>query len=719
MNRVKLTTLAAIAIVLAIFAACAWRHRWISDDGLIFVRIARQIAAGHGPVFNQFERTEANTSTLWPFLIAGIGALGGGDSSNVDFSWIAVWLGLACSVVGLALAMDGSRRWHRARGSTAVLLPASALLVIGVLPFWDFATSGLESGLSFLWLGACWWLLVALRGKRLELVAAFVFGLGPLVRPDLGIASVAFCIGAWALLRPGRRRTLAMIAAATALPAAYEIFRAGFYGVLVPLPALAKSATASEWHRGAWYLLDVIAPFWVGVPVAVLIVVFAIAVRRGAVGRERIVVATPLVAASVMGIYVIRVGGDFMQARMLLPVAFAAALPGMVLPLRRFTAPALALLAIWAAVIVHARADGKRHGLSPFTEDERRGYIEWTRDPHPLQDAYVIAGTGVTETLLGALRRGERIFYSEGGFRSALAAGAPATVFVAGRLGFGGTITPLDGVAVDILGLANPIGARIELTQPDEKPGHQKLLPWAWVLADFGDTAADANIDLLLEAPPIAIAAARRAEQCGELRELLESTRAPLTAGRFFANLAGSVRRTRLEVPSDPFDAELKFCGVSHRPPTVIASSSCEQWGWSKQHVVDGILHSQGATLGFSSTVWIPNDHTEWLELELAVPSRVDGVTMYPRDDPGFVGGGFPIDFAIQTWDGSRWIDQVTRTGVAPPPDEPQAFSFATVTTQKVRIAATKLQNVPRDGYVLQLAEVTVDVDERSAHQQR
>jgi len=29
--------------------------------------------AGHGPVFNAFERAEANTSALWPWLLALIG----------------------------------------------------------------------------------------------------------------------------------------------------------------------------------------------------------------------------------------------------------------------------------------------------------------------------------------------------------------------------------------------------------------------------------------------------------------------------------------------------------------------------------------------------------------------------------------------------------------------------------------------------------------------
>ncbi|HEY1550848.1 MAG TPA: discoidin domain-containing protein, partial [Kofleriaceae bacterium] len=686
-----------------------WHHRWISDDGLIFVRIARQIAAGHGPVFNPFERTEANTSALWPWLLAGFGALGGGDSSSVDFSWIAVVLGLVCSVGGLALAMDGTRRWHRARGTDAILVPASALIAIGIVPFLDFATSGLESGLSFLWLGACWWLLVAVRSRRLVLTAAFVFGLGPLVRPDLGIASIAFCIGEWLLLRPSRRRTLAMIATATALPAAYEIFRAGFYGVIVPLPALAKSATASEWRRGALYVLDVIWPFWVFVPIIVLGALFAVAVRRGAVRRERIMIAVALLAALGMGGYVMRVGGDFMQGRMLLPVAFAAALPGMVVPLRRFTAPAIAVLVVWAAVMTHTRDDDHIHVISRFAENERLGYIKWTHDPNPLEDAYVMAGTGVTSTLLGAIRHGERVFYSEGGFRPMLAAGAPSVVFAAGRLGYGGTITPLDGETVDTLGLANPVGARIELTWPTNPPGHQKVLPWAWVLADFADPAGDAAIDPLLETTANSIAAARRAEQCGDLREMLESVRAPLTAGRFFANLVGSVRRARLEIPSDPFEAELKFCGTSHAPPTVIASSSCEQWGWGKQHLTDGVRHSQGTSLGFSSAVWAPNDHTEWLELDLRGPSRVGGVTMYPRDDAGFVGAGFPIDFAIQTWDGTRWDDQLTRENVAPPPDVPQVYRFGPVTTQKIRINATKLQDVPRDGYVLQLAELEVD----------
>jgi hypothetical protein len=42
------------------------------------------------------------------------------------------------------------------------------------------------------------------------------------------------------------------------------------------------------------------------------------------------------------------------------------------------------------------------------------------------------------------------------------------------------------------------------------------------------------------------------------------------------------------------------------------------------------------------------------------------------------------------------------------PPDAPQVYVFAPVTTSKVRVVATKLQNVRGDGYVFQLVEIEV-----------
>jgi hypothetical protein len=90
-------------------------------------------------------------------------------------------------------------------------------------------------------------------------------------------------------------------------------------------------------------------------------------------------------------------------------------------------------------------------------------------------------------------------------------------------------------------------------------PGHEKSLPWSWILADFADPSIDATG--VAGTTPEAIRAARHAMTCGDLAELLASVREPMTAGRFWDNLTGAFRRTRLEIPNDPIEAEKKFCG--------------------------------------------------------------------------------------------------------------------------------------------------------------
>ncbi|HSD87241.1 MAG TPA: discoidin domain-containing protein, partial [Kofleriaceae bacterium] len=97
----------------------------------------------------------------------------------------------------------------------------------------------------------------------------------------------------------------------------------------------------------------------------------------------------------------------------------------------------------------------------------------------------------------------------------------------------------------------------------------------------------------------------------------------------------------------------------------------------------------------------------EWVALELERARPVSGVTLYPRTDTGKAGMGFPIDFAIQTWDGAAWVDRVTRTAF-PRPDAPQTFTFTPVTTSKIRILGTRLESVPADDYVMQFAEISV-----------
>src|SRR5450432_4270460 len=120
-------TAIAITIVVAIFAWVTWQRRWVADDGLIFTRTVRQFLAGNGPVFNIYQRVEANTSTLWTYLLIVVTAI-----TRADVVTVAVTLGGLLSIGGLAVALDATRRLHRERGTYSLLVPAGALVILGV-----------------------------------------------------------------------------------------------------------------------------------------------------------------------------------------------------------------------------------------------------------------------------------------------------------------------------------------------------------------------------------------------------------------------------------------------------------------------------------------------------------------------------------------------------------------------------------------------------------
>jgi arabinofuranosyltransferase len=93
-----------------------------------------------------------------------------------------------------------------------------------------------------------------------------------------------------------------------------------------------------------------------------------------------------------------------------------------------------------------------------------------------------------------------------------------------------------------------------------KRPGHDKILPMEWILADYTpDSYTAAGVDPA-EVDPVKLAAARRALGCGDIAELQHAVRDPMTPGRFFKNLVGAVPRTFMRFPGDPVAAEREFC---------------------------------------------------------------------------------------------------------------------------------------------------------------
>ena len=273
---VRISLWLSVFVVVGLFGWGSWQRRWIADDGLIVLRTVRNLLAGNGPVFNQGERVEANTSTAWTYLMYAGSWVGG----PLRMEYVALTLALMLSLLGVALLMLGAGRLYAPslRGRRAIMLPAGALVYIALPPSRDFATSGLESGLALAYLGLLWWMMVCwsqpLRTRsdsRLFLAAlAFVAGFSVLVRPELalmgGLALIMMLIAA----RTWRNRVLIVVAGGL-LPVGYEIFRMGYYGLLVPGTALAKDAAGDKWSQGMIYLANFDQPYALWLPVLLLV----------------------------------------------------------------------------------------------------------------------------------------------------------------------------------------------------------------------------------------------------------------------------------------------------------------------------------------------------------------------------------------------------------------------------------------------------------------
>ena len=217
--------------------------------------MVQNILAGHGPVFNQGQRVEAFTSPSWTLLLTVAAFV-----TPFSLTTLAVDLGIALTLAGLVLAVVSSARLvHRASPDT-FLLPLGALVFVAVPAVWSLASLGLETGLTFFWLGVCLALLVRWAGAEPHAVPAWalvVLGLGPLVRPELGVDSLVFVGVVLIVDRTGRswRGQVRILAWAAALPLAYQVFRMGYYGMVVANTAVAKEASLPRVGRGAQYFI--------------------------------------------------------------------------------------------------------------------------------------------------------------------------------------------------------------------------------------------------------------------------------------------------------------------------------------------------------------------------------------------------------------------------------------------------------------------------------
>lgn len=517
------------------------RHAWTADDGFITFRVARNIAEGHGPVFNIGERIEASTSPIWTWLMGLLGWINAGHLET-----LSACIGILLASGGLLLMMRGSQRGVVPDGR--LVLPAGVLVLLCLRSFWEFETSGLDISLAVGWVGLAWWMCTWLLttndpSRRALLGTVLVLGLAPLVRAELVLAALIVLVVLLRnpALRAAAPRWLAVLVF-LAPGAAYQLFRMAYYAVLVPTTALAK--------EGSHFRFDLVGLnyFWVSLLLSLAFVpaLALLVLRRGlglgdGLGSLR---RAFVIGGIVEMVYVVLVGGDYMIGRLLLP--------GLALLVAPFATVRVSAVAAWRPVALLSVAVVLPAVLQPHLlpnphddfgtrknwlvqEARYLSYQTKVARPYRLSDygrSYVLKDLSTSYTLYG------RIAEPNGRFTE-LPDPSTQSVVTTSILGLTGYVLPSRVYVIDLNGLADPISSRLHLDRRG-RPGHEKRIGDGFARVRFGAQQPTA--------PP-------NAKACGQIKRLYRDVRGPLGISQMWRNFWDSFGNTTMRIQLSDNDA--------------------------------------------------------------------------------------------------------------------------------------------------------------------
>ncbi|MGO4616588.1 flagellar motor control protein ZomB [Nocardia sp. 2YAB30] len=618
----KATFVGGIALTVVLFAIGGWQRRWIADDGLIVLRTVRNLLAGNGPVFNAGERVETNTSTAWTYLVWFFSWL-----TQARLEYVVLGVALTVSLAAVVFAMFGSSRLWGGTGS-GLLLPAGVLVYIALPPARDYVTSGLESGLVICWIGLLWWQLMRwsqAKSVRLPGLLGLVFlaGLAPLIRPEMTlVGALALLMIFLAPMPESRIRPIVLraviVAVAGLVPLGYQIWRMGYYGLPYPNTAVAKDAGGAKWGQGLTYLWNLVGPYFLWVPLLVLLIGGVVAARARAERiavpsehatdeergwsvqwvRERLrspgaVVTLVLFSGFILTVYAVRVGGDFMHGRMLLPQLFLLLLPVAVVPIRlpegglraataadwSFAVILLALVGTAGWALFAANTTAIKTGTkitSTGIVDERVYYVLNTGHDHPIlaEDYLDYPRIRAMVDDIAASPNGGLLLNSPS-FMFWYVAPPPQPIPVGGaghsvyflNLGMTSMNVPLNVQVIDPMGLAYPLAAHTDRLT-DGRIGHDKSLYPDWVVVDTGMVDRKPWMPWYLDEKWVT--QARTAMGCPGTQALMISYRDPLTFERFRHNLRNALRFAKYRMDRVP-KYEIQRCGLVDPFPEPVA----------------------------------------------------------------------------------------------------------------------------------------------------
>ena len=301
------------------------------------------------------------------------------------------------------------------------------------------------------------------------------------------------------------------------------------------------------------------------------------------------VVATVVLAGLILTLYWIRQGGDFMHGRVLLAPLFIVLLPVMVVPAvlpetarsrvgrLQLAGAVFTLLASLGTVVWGTVVHGKVISASPMDisrdgiVDERRFYVANMANENPVTAEDYLdypRMRAMMETIEERKDTGGILFgsfdYDYWTAADLRAEGLPpeqqgkTTVYFL-NLGMTGMNAPLDVRVVDQMGLAYPLAAHTERLK-DGRIGHDKNLPYAWVIAESGGVNGGSGKPGFIKTEDVRNA--NLALTCQETQDRFASYKDTWSFSRFRHNLRQSVDFNGYRIARQP-EYEVLRCGLT------------------------------------------------------------------------------------------------------------------------------------------------------------
>lgn len=344
---------AALYILRTSFVLDGVRHFSLFDDGMITMRYARNLAGGHGLVWNPGgERVEGFTSGIWVFYLSLFHLLPVSTAKTSLFIQVSG----ALFMVGNLFVIRRMAQHLFPENSMAVL--GAVLLTAFYLPLNQWGLQGMETSLLTLLVSmALWQGIQSLEARRARPALYVVLGVATLVRLDLVVLYLALLLFFWfqgedrkghvswglsiLLVSVGAQTVLRWIYFGDVLPNAYYLKLTGY-------PLLLR------WSRGAYVFLDVAFRG---------ILIFAGALVSGWAGgdrRRRLLLATLFTQV----FYSVYVGGDAWEEwgganryiALAMPACFVLFAGGLAQVARRWSIGARTRWGVLILALLHANA---------------------------------------------------------------------------------------------------------------------------------------------------------------------------------------------------------------------------------------------------------------------------------------------------------------------------------------------------------------------------